>query len=258
MESGEIGSLRNIFGSFIYINLSFANNLKDIEATMLARLTYLATYISYNDNIIRTGNKQFATKSHLATMLNLSKTNFYRFYRQVIDSGYLSVTKDGYHKLNPDLFVKGNAEEFSDNKCRVMSTPYRDAYKGVKDNEHIYLGYCIKLMSCANKSWNVLCSNDGENNVDKIHGLTIGEIANVLGKSRKAIGQIIDGLAGVRYTYKGFAIAQLASVFYFDGRSKGVIINPQIFYRGSGFYKFVAYDIFKNYLFDCVKSKKGK
>ena len=247
METGEVGRRRNIFGQFIYVNLSFANNLKDIEETMLARLTYLATFISYGDNIIRK-NKQPVSKAQLVEMLDLSKTNFYRFYKQVIDSGYLIETNEGYYQLNSDLFIRGNAEEWSDNKCRVMSHPYRDAYRGLKPKERICLGHCIKLMSCANKSWNVLCSNEEENDIEQINTSTVNEIATALGKSRKAVGQILNELEGVHYTYNRIGMAKLAKLFNLDGRSKGLIINPQIFYKGSGFYKFVAFDIYKMYL----------
>ena len=247
LETGEVGSLRNIFGGFIYINLSFANSLRDINTIMLARLTYLATYISYKDNVVRINNKRVATKSDIMTLLDLPKTSFYRFYSQAIDSGYIVENDKKEVVLNEKLFIKGNAEEFSNDKCRVMSKPYRDAYKGVGNQGHIYLGYCIKLMLYANDSWNVLCSNQKENKIEKVKGLTIKELAISIGKPRETVGQLLDEINRVRYIYDIGHIAELIKVFNYDGKSKGVIINPQIFYKGSGFYKFVAFDIFKKY-----------
>ena len=203
----------------------------DISTANIARLMYLATYVTYKNQLVN-GNGQVITENGLQKLLKLNKTQFENFYTEVIGKQYL-FTEDNKLYLSGDLCYKGkiHVKKHKDTRIvRLYHMGMRNLYWNCAVSAHKYLGYIFLLLPHTNIKYNYICKDIYETDIERIEFLPIGEICDILKYSRGHSSKLKEIFSKCKFKDGASAVGML---YRGSIRNWRMFINPRLYYSGN-------------------------
>lgn len=207
-------------------------DFNDLSPATAARLIFLATYTSYNDNRLMVSQRKPIVRKELPGLLKVSKTTADRFWTEV-SPRYLREDEDGLLLTNSDIFIKGTIQKRQSYQ-KMFIDGIRHLYCSVPASKHKALGYVFQMLPFINYEWNVLCYNPDETDLDNIHFMRVDDFREAIGYDKSNISRLLKTYYDIKFPVDGNLEPFCAFVSY--GASKAmdkIIINPRILYSGS-------------------------
>lgn len=241
-KGGRINSYYKRQGSFIWnIHTTAQTLFPKIKAASITRLMFLSTYLGYNGYLIDKNNNPL-DKGYANELVNISRREFQYFWKEMLDSGLLDY-KDEKIYLNNDVFTKGQIpkdkiKKYSESGqylTRIYVDGIRNLYNTATNASHKSLSYLFRILPYVNRRYNICCFNPLEEDKNKIQFMNIGNIADVVGYSKKNIYRLSNILFTPKFDIKG----EQNSVMKYVGdtsswkKSCHIFINPNIYYASS-------------------------
>ena len=215
------------------------NKIEDLDAKTITRLMYLATYVSYKDNLLTYDNGNPLKRKDIKKIMGLGDTTFKSFFAEIISKGYLIETPDGY-KLSTNIIHKGETKlrplDDHERYVKIYIQAMRKMYNSVTTHQHKFLGYVFQMLPYVNIYHNILCLNPFEKDIENIRPLTFSDMLNDLGLCEHNINQFRTTAEKVLFDINGEEQHFLCYVLNAEVKSKNdgvVIINPNILYGES-------------------------
>ena len=126
---------------------------KSISPQTLGRLTYLAVYLTYeDDNRLMLTERQPMFRQDLPQVLGLPERTVDRFVKEAKNSGVLIVDKYGQLFMDDNIFFRGKTKRRK--KMRLYRKPIQQLYQKMSRNYDHYFGYVIALDKLINATGN--------------------------------------------------------------------------------------------------------
>ena len=228
-----------------YINMIYCKNEilfnnVNIDKANISRITYLATYIDYNDRregLLCTRGKDnklnTMNRKTMQNILGLSDSTFKRFLKDMKDNNLIYETDKKFY-VNPTYFNKGNMGKLDTNKsyCRLFINPVRSLYNGCKTTKHKSLATIYQLIPYVHYATNIICHNPNEleTNATPMSLKDIGVALNI-DNNKGNLNKLVKELREFKIDANGkstkiFNHVRLDSIDYY-------IVNPYIIYSGN-------------------------
>jgi hypothetical protein len=242
-------------GNFIFHIFKDTDNFKELKPQTAARLMYLSTYLGYKDNQLMITERKPMVKKDLKEVMQLKRSTFNGFYKEIIDGGYLLPIEGGLY-LSTKHFDRGKLSKLlSPNKnyrfTKVFIEATRKLYLSTEQNMHNCLGYIFKLIPYVNLQWNILCHNPLEQDKKHIEPMTVGELCNKIGYDVSKAGRLLQTFSKVLFEWNGEQQKFCSFVYENEKTNMRIFVNPNIFYAGSNWKEVSFLGIF----FDDEKKK---
>lgn len=144
----------------------------------IIKVLYLATYLDY-DSYLKFDTGKRMTKSDIRDIIGVNKNLFGIWYKKIINLKIIFEDEDGIH-MSKGYYIKGAINKSKDyNRMFINGT--RQTYEDNKNSNQTMIGSVIRLLPYVNAYTNVLCWNPLESDPEKIHPITIGELAKGFG-----------------------------------------------------------------------------
>lgn len=229
-----------------------------LKPATLTRLMVLATYIGKHGYLSVEGVPM--NRGLMQRTLRIASKELSGFVDELTQCDILRET-DGLFYLNPDFFRSGkfprkemrsilnNAQSIS----RLYKTAVRELFREAYGKASLYhLSYLFRVMPYVNRRYNVVCRNPEETNASKIEPLTVGDLAELVGKGRKHAGEFKEALSDpIFFIPDGRSADGLCRAVYYvsnghdDVESQGMYINPRVYYAGYSWNYVAALSIWK-------------
>ena len=155
-----------------------------ITSASLTRFIYLCTFMDY-DNTLKKDRSKYLTKNEIKEKINISNRSFDYFWKECIDSGLIIETGEGI-RIATDMFQVGKLKKNNNNVAvKMFKAAIRNMYENTVPTSHKNLAYLFMLIPFLNLKYNVICENPLETDKSKIKPLSIGDICDKLGLSRR-------------------------------------------------------------------------
>lgn len=229
---------------FWYIYDSNNTALSKLKTSHVTMLMYLCTFMNYQ-NYLKTNHKKYITRDDFETLLNIKQRESYNFYNTLINNNIITVEKTDDEtklKLNENIFYKGkfdknkvDAKTFS--AIRIYNSVIQKLYSNRVCKKR--MGYFYKLIPYVHETNNLLCKNKYETNKNKIQGLTLNDICEILNYSKSntlKLKRILSNITFIHNDIKQCVFKQLDySADSKQSKSKQIMfgINPLLFYAGT-------------------------
>ncbi|WP_140456593.1 MULTISPECIES: hypothetical protein [Priestia] len=216
-------------GGFVFTFYKLAERIDgDLTKADLARLLFLATYLSYESNQLKFDNGVAITKKQLPELLGLKERAFRTFYGTVTQLGILVDNGDKV-VMSAEYFYKGSLPKtIKPNEIaytRTYVNGIRELYKEYGATRKAgQLGLLYLVIPYIHFDTNILVSNPNERQHADIEALSLEEVAMLLGYDANKITRTLTGIVlGDEYV---FMITQV-------GKEKNVVVNPRVHWRGT-------------------------
>jgi len=221
-----------------------------VKPQTIARLFFLATFISYDDNTLRHSSGVPLKKSELPKLMGLGNTAFKEFWSDIHDK-YIFAGNDGTLSVSHDFFMgrvlARNMERCDENGYqKIFIKPIRALYHQTPVEKHRYLGYLFLILPCINWEYNVLCWNPDEQNRDDIEIMTLDEFCDLIGYNNRKRTRLLDAYKQLSFKWRGQEQPVCA---YLTNKMNGknyFVLNPNIIYKGSDRRKVDGFGVFFN------------
>ena len=220
---------------------SSENNYSDISASSMAKLMYLATYMSYGGRLMQTGRKMMK-KTDLQQVLRLSKKAVYGFWNDV-SGKYIFQEENGELFMNADFFQRGKLS-LGPVYQKFYNQAVQDIYQRARPSQHKKLGAVFQMLKYVNVEYNVLCHNPLEDDLSKIEFMTLDEFCDAIGYDKSNRHRLPKEYAEITLAVEernpktleaGPIRQERFCSFVTDGAdisTAKVYINPRVMYRG--------------------------
>ncbi|MGF9774786.1 hypothetical protein ABEX30_20320 [Priestia aryabhattai] len=214
-------------GGFVFTFYNLSSHIdNDLTKADLARLLFLATYLSYESNQLKFDNGTAITKKHMPELLGLKEQAFRKFYKTVTALGIL-IDNGAKVNMSADYFYKGTlpktikAQEIA--YTRTYVNGIRELYKAYGTTRKAgQLGLLYLIIPYIHLETNILASNPKVQDSYEVEPLTLLEIATLLGYEPQKIARTLTSVKlGDEFV---FMITQV-------GKEKYVVVNPRILWR---------------------------
>ena len=214
--------------------------LADVPRADVARMVFLATHLSYSGYLVH-GNNRALQKSGVCSLVGLSVSKFYGFWKTMIQS-HLFYEKDGKIYADRKVFRKGNLRPATVGKhaergvyfTRLYADAIRQLYHAVPASSVRVASYIFQVMPFVNREFNIVCHNPLETDLEKIQPLKLSEFCELVGYNKRGSRRLLGQLAGIRITVDGEEQPAVSYEKYPAGKlTYGIFINPNIYYAGS-------------------------
>ena len=217
---------------FIFYLYNDESKFSELSSRTAARIIYLATYLSYDDNILYSTQRKKTTKSTMREALGLSVATFYEFLDEATESGILHC-EDGCWKLSPFSFRKGGVGKAKyDVLVKLYTKTIRDLYKSTPKKFHQYLGYVFLLVPYVNTEWNIVCHNPFEPDLDCLEPMTVGEFCDAIGYHRSNAKALVKNFRTITFSCRGEQQRFCTFVYEPEKENMRIFVNPNIMYTG--------------------------
>lgn len=213
------------------------NNLDDLEAKTISRLMYLATYTSYDNNILKFDNGKVMKKRDIYKVLNLASDTSRRLLIELISKGYLIETDKGY-QISKSIIHKGSDDERKleehERYTRIFIQAMRKMYLSVTASQHKLLGYVFQMLPYVNIYHNILCHNPFEKDLGKLEAINMIEFCRLLGLDDSNITRFRKNSEKVLFEFMGIKQHFMCYILSAEDENKNqgmIIINPNILYN---------------------------
>ena len=208
---------------------------KNISPQTLGRLTYLAVYLTYeDDNRLMLTERQPMFRQDLPQVLGLPERTVDRFVKEAKNVGVLIVDKYGQLFMDDNIFFRGKTKRRK--KMRLYRKPIQQLYQKMSRNYDHYFGYVIALVPYINKEWNYVCrsrENAEEKDLHKLDCMSIQDICKLLDFDPTHSSRLIDKLKSIKFVWDGQEQALCNFIKEIGSKEYNMIINPDILYMGS-------------------------
>lgn len=200
--------------------LNMAEVITKIDDKYCGYLLYLQTYINYDGVLVNaTHEKEPMTKEDIQSALNLKKTAFYEFFKNMTDNEIM-FEENGDYRINPIYHFRGSTD--NTRVVKTFTAKVRSLYS-VRNAKK--LGFIYKLLPYIHYETNTICNNPYETNLKCVEQLSKNDIAELTQVSEKSVYSYLRSMKlGDEYV---FAEIKTGKVCYYK-------INPFIFYRKNG------------------------
>jgi AraC-like DNA-binding protein len=222
-------------GGFVF---AFFNACKTMEEAFpnfsqpdLARIMFIGTYTGWDNGVLKHDNGVLITKKTLQELLDMSRNKFADFYKQLIADEVVA-EQDGQIFINPAYFYRGeNVKPFAKSLglqyTRLFRSTVRELYQQHKGRGLKHLALVYALLPFVNFNYNVICFNPDEKNAELVRPMNIKELAALLGYSDEA--KFASSVKKVKLGGQ-----PVFGVVAINGKSKQIIVNPNVVYAGDG------------------------
>lgn len=222
------------YGNFFWMFYNINQNLFPmLGGATVTRLIYLATYINYNTGRISYDNGKPIDEDNILDLLRISKAQYFRFKKEVVESGIVTVKDDTFY-LNIDIFKKGKLtfnHEGNETAVKMYINSIREIYETADVKSHQSLYYFYNLIPYINREWNIVCTNPFETDKSKIDFITLGEFADIVGYDKNHIKRLKKSLWDMRFNNgKSLMVNFIAHP---DDDKWKIFVNPRIFCASS-------------------------
>ena len=253
---------RNTQGNFIWSIFDVAQEKllgahTKLRPATLTRVMVLATYITKH-GYLGIDEKSPMTRALMGKALNMAAAELSGFLKELRENEMLQ-EREGLFFMSPAWFRRG---AFSTSEMRTIrmnsqsiSRVYRDAvrelYKKAYGRSSLYrLSYLFRVMPYVNRRYNVVCFNPEETDSDKIEPLSLGDVAELVGRGRTHAKEFRDALSDPLFEIPEKGTTQLCrAVCYVSGKGSvdtyGLYINPRVYYAGNNWDDVAALSIWK-------------
>lgn len=203
-----------------------------IDGITATRLIYLATYLSYKDNVLMYSNKQPVLLDQLPELLQIKKTACYNFINKCKETKMITVCPDNTLIVSKEYFAKGklSKKQIYGEKyiTRVYVNTVRYLYENSEDRYKRGLSYLYSVLPWVNREYNIVCSNPTEPELDKIIPLSTAEFCEVVGlePTRAQCARLRNILLPIRINEKPVVGWTLSA------NGDRIFINPTVYYAG--------------------------
>lgn len=212
--------------------------LSDSEAFNSAfafRLTYLTSYMNYNNILVfnnrKKSNSKYINEKDLTEVMGLSRKQLTEFKKLCFDAGILEkINIDGIEALrvNKMIACKGKAPLYYKRYSIRVSVPHiQDIYKRATAREHKQLGYLTALLPSVHLEYFVLSKNPHTEYKNYIQPLTLQDICIKLNYQTKNASRLLKDLR--KTTLNGEYVFMCAYI----GNKEAFFLNPRVYYKGS-------------------------
>lgn len=214
------------------------NFSEQLSPEAIARLIYLNSFATYNDDRLMLSERKPILKRDLPKILRISPASASRFWKEV-NPTYIKESKNGLILTNRSIFYKGRLSELKNNIAfrRFYTNGVRTLYEAVTDaRRHKHLGYIFQLLQYVNLEFNILCYNVEETNLDNINPITLEDFCKLIDYDYSHINRLLT-----IYRNLHFKVGNHAERFVnfisdgLDRQSAKIYINPHILYNGSNY-----------------------
>lgn len=247
-ERGQILSAqKHELGEHIY-TYSNEGAFCDLSADTMARVAYLASYLSFGtDELWRTRRTKLARKD-LPSVMNVSEPTANRFWKAV-KGKYFYRDGGGFLHTVGQSFIKGKLDVPSTTEYqKLYVAALRELYEKIPTTQHKRLGYALKMLPYVNFEYNVLCHTPTEKVYDEIRPMTVSEFCEIIGHDKRHASDLAKEYGRLTFTVreeKGER-NEVFCKFAFSGNdttTAHIYINPRLVYKGSDFRKVEAIGI---------------
>lgn len=225
--------LTNGYGGFVLMRKVPLD--KNISPQTLGRLTYLAVYLTYeDDNRLMLTERQPMFRQDLPQVLGLPERTVDRFVKEAKNAGILIVDKYGQLFMDDSTFFRGKTKRRK--KMRLYRKPIQQLYQKMSRSYDHYFGYVIALVPYINKEWNYVCrsrDNAEERDLHKLDCMSIGDICELLDFDPTHSSRLIDKLKSIKFVWDGQEQALCNFIKEIGSKEYNMIINPDILYMGN-------------------------
>lgn len=261
----ENAAIRTEGKDFVFVMTNPCNRFaRELKFETLTRLVMLSTYSSFADSSSpsmlvlgsKFGKKRPMKTADIQSVLGLSKSTFYDFMKEVLaetdedgnitNTPYLYKVDDNYY-MNSEYFLRSYLPKGSHHYINKMFVdPVRRLYQIAKVSQHRKLGMVFALLPYINREWNIVCWNTLEDDPAYIEAMSMKDICDVLGLSRKNAGRTIDGMIReiMKITLKIDGVKQYFCALVETDNRKQMIINPNFVYIGKQVKKIMQTGVF--------------
>ena len=230
-------SIPDKYKSYFKKFITSFNNLDDLEAKTISRLMYLATYTSYDDNILKHDNGTVLKKKDIYKLLGLATNTCRNLMIELTSKGYIIETDKGY-QISKSVIHKGSDDErkLEDHEryTRIFIQAMRKMYLSVTASQHKLLGYVFQMLPYVNIYHNILCHNPFEKDISKLKAINMIEFCRLLGLDDSNVTRFRKNSEKVLFEFRGIKQHFMCYVLSAEDENKNqgmIIVNPNILYN---------------------------
>lgn len=225
-------------GGFIFLFYKSLHNIIELYPSLnksdIARLMYLTTFISFEDNKIIYENGRIITDDKLSEMLKLKNRQYKSYLNKLVDNEILYIDENNHKYISYNICKYGEINKKQLKKTdikyiRLFKATVRKLFEETSVRELGRLAIIYMILPYLNLTTNIISHNPDEIETDKIKPMTLSELANVLGygnysKLKTALNNVkIDD----SYVFGFFQVET-------DKRTMKIVVNPRVVYAGNG------------------------
>jgi hypothetical protein len=217
-----------------------SDTFPDMEAAHLTRLIYLSTFLNYDNTLVNASGGTM-TKAMIKQQLHLPKTQFYKFWQDMVQREIL-LDHGIAISLNENLFFKGNVNNILQ-KCDNDGTTFirlyihgiRELYEKSTTSSHKTLSYLFRILPYVNRKFNIVCFNPHETNDNLICPMNLQDLAGVIGYEQSHIKRLVKQLVNTTFIVDGKEVGAvgIVSCYLAAGNKSELFINPKVYYAGN-------------------------
>lgn len=225
--------INKTLGSFYFY---FYNKIpKNLSKQYKIRFLYLCCYLKYNDplNRIVIGNthakKQYVLEKDLMSLLRLKKREYQYTRKILIENNLITINDDKTISLNREYSYKGklNKKTIKNDFTRIFENGLKEIYEKSLPSEHKKIGLLIEILPFVNYSYNILCANPEEPDINFIKTLNIKNLCDIVGYSKSNYSKLKKELLKI-------TINEEPAIMISDTlKNQTITVNPKLYYKGN-------------------------
>jgi hypothetical protein len=230
-----------VFALFKSDALTKIGNLNNAD---MARLLYLGTYIGWENGKLRSDNgRDVFTKNDLPQLLGISRNKAHDLYVKLTKAKVMTTDDSGALSISTEYFYRGDVNKAANEEdvryTRIFKATVRFLYEDYgKARIASRLGVLYRILPYVNFTYNIICRNPKERELDNLNVITVAALAEMLGyKQTRELTATID-LMETRNKQPLFCY------FGSNRKAQGLIVNPYTIYAGNKNTLKMAEDIF--------------
>lgn len=235
--NNEIERHADVNGGFIFtffkINTDIRESIPSLSKSDIARLIYLATYISYDTGLIKKGDGTVIKSNDIHNLLKFSKQRAKTFINKLINENVIEIDKDDLIYINPSLFYKGELKKVKkiaaeSNYTRLFKDNVRSIFEKAEQKEIVHLTTIYMTLPYINLYSNIISYNPDETDKDLIKPMEVTELAKKLGySSRNKFTLTLNKLkVDSQPVFNYFTDVK-------DKRKRNIVVNPRVVFGGN-------------------------
>lgn len=225
--------INKTLGSFYFY---FYNKIpKKLSKQYKIRFLYLCCYLKYNDPLNRIvigsthAKKQYVLEKDLMSLLRLKKREYQYTRKILIENNLITINDDKTISLNREYSYKGklNKKTIKTDFTRIFENGLKEIYEKSLPLEHKKIGLLIEILPFVNYSYNILCVNPKESDINFIKALNIKNLCDIVGYSRNNYTKLKKEL--LKITINGEPAIMISDTL----KNQTITVNPKLYYKGN-------------------------
>ena len=220
---------RDAYGKYIYVDASARFN--DLGPEAVARLFFLASYMTYKRGLYIEKKKPITSKN-LKDVLEVSDNTASTFLKKA--AKYIEQDADGNLTIKDNhVFLKQRISNIQSKKhryVRLYIESYRRLYK--RNTNKKYIGYVLEMIGSLQISQNAFCRNPREEDPVEAQYMTMKEFCEKVGSNAGNPSRMKSELSSLRFVDRD---GNEAPAVLFSEKDD-IFIHPGIIFNGWKYY----------------------